>query len=183
MSLKIQLKQLKEDLAIEKQQTEKYQQQCIEQKELIDQLQRSQIKSAVASPENRVQRSPQMYVLEDSKVISQKQTASIDVETLAKVEHGENRNNGCDNEPQTQPHIPTDPLTIDISTIDAPDSQIRLMQNPFAKNSLLKTDQNQTNSPQSQYNLDEYMFVSDEENEAQNNQDADVQINQDDYKL
>lgn len=123
-----------------------------------------------------------MYVLEDSKGISQKKPAQIDVEKLAKVEHSENGNAGGDNELQTQPHIPTDPLTIDISTIDAPDSQLRLMQNPFARNSLLKTDQNPTISPQSPYNLDEYMFVSDEENEVQNDQ-ADVQINPDDYKL
>ena len=44
-------------------------------------------------------------------------------------------------------------------------------------------DPNTTHSPASQSNLDEYMFVSDEENEALNNQEEDVQVNPDDYKL
>lgn len=109
-----------------------------------------------------------MYVLEDSKDTVEPQTPQVDVSKLSKVEQCNNGAGAYDTGLQSQPPIPADQLTIDVSTIEAPDSQLRLVQNPFAKNSMLRTDQNQAVSPLSQSNLDEYMFVSDEENEAQN---------------
>lgn len=47
------------------------------------------------------------------------------MEKLAKIDQRKNENNAYDNDLQSQPHIPADQLTIDISTIEAPDSQLR----------------------------------------------------------